>query len=84
MSMNDFNTLLSAFRITKSQFLDRSDYMCVLNKISVVPNTNKQKQARTNCPSVNDSRVDLHSEPRGYSTNYTDLPQRNSSVYGLK
>jgi len=43
MSMNDFNTLLSAFRITKSQFLERADYMSVLNKISVVPSTNKQK-----------------------------------------
>jgi len=54
MSMNDFNTLFSAFRVTKSQFLERADFMSVFNKISLVPNNNKLRQPRTNCASVNE------------------------------
>ncbi len=58
--------------------------MSVLNKISVIPNSNKLKEARTNCPSANDSRTDLLDDSRGYSTNYSEMPRRNSSIYGLK
>jgi len=56
MPINDFNTMVCAFRVTKNSIIQRPDFMSVFNKASLAlvsgsPKANKSSQQKASRPS---------------------------------